>query len=87
MGYGLFIPMKSYKFYMLLLFGGYAETRLRYSGSFMTAASYCSCCSGKEYKNKNRIIRFYSFDNDMGARASYCSKCLKELSIKPEQMG
>lgn len=41
----LFLPMKSYTFYMPLLFGGYAETRLRYSGSFTTAASYCSCCS------------------------------------------
>ena len=82
----LFIPMKSYTFYMPLLFGGYAETRLRYSGSFTTAASYCSRCSGKKYKNKNRPIRFYSFDNDMGARANYCSKCVKELLTRPVDM-
>lgn len=83
----LFIPFKTYTLYVPLYENKIEEKRLKYCGSFKAIASYCYYCHGAKYKNKNRIIKHYIFENIWLGRVSYCSKCLKELSIKPEQMG
>ena len=68
---------KTYTLYIKTIWGKRLPMPLRYSGSFNHFANYCQNCHGDLYTNKHKVIKLYSFDDDCGARHSYCHKCLK----------